>query len=74
MSSRRHLRAVPRADDVQANTAHERSLQTSALTIQITIRPATGAGTSDRRDRQLRAIVRLLRRAAALNAPAKRAA
>ena len=74
MSSRRHLRALPPAGGEKAETACERLPKPSGLTIQVTIRPATGAGARERRERQLRAIVRLLRRAAALNAQARRAA
>lgn len=74
MSARGHLHAVRPADGVQAENAQERPLRTSGLTIEVTIRSADGAGASERRERQLRAIVRLLRRAAALEAEARRAA
>jgi hypothetical protein len=74
MRSRRHLRAVPPADGVRTEVARERSRQTSGLAIHVTIGRATGAGAGERRERQLRAIVRLLRRAGALNGETKRAA
>jgi hypothetical protein len=72
--SRRHLCAVPPADGVRTEVARERSRQTSGLAIHVTIRRASGTGAGEGRERQLRAIVRLLRRARALNGETKRAA
>lgn len=74
MSAGRRLRLVPPTSGTQAAAASERPPRANGLTVAVTIRDADAVTADERRERQLRAIVRLLRRAAALQAGARRAA
>jgi hypothetical protein len=74
VSAGRRLRLVPPPSRTQSSAASERPPHANGLTVAVTIRDADAATADERRERQLRAIVRLLRRAAALQAAAKRAA
>jgi len=65
LSGPRRLQAVPR-DGAEPDGGH--------LRVEVTIRRAKGAAAEELRERQLRAVLRLLQRAAALQAEARRAA